>query len=218
MNLKNNLKQNKIFSLKYVFYDIVKWTGALSAFIFLRPCVKYTDKKAVKALKNGVIISSNHVGYLDPVILHCAFPLRRLHFIAVDELFNTPAKNWFFTHVNCIKLNKSNTAADTIRAAGEVLKDGKALCIFPEGQISRTDSTADFRPGCALMSVINNVPILPVYVKKRKSILRCTRIAVGEPVYPESVPGSNRSIAHIEMLNKYLYEKEAELCLSCERK
>ncbi len=205
--------KGKVLALKYLLYDFVKWTGAITALPFIRPSVRYTDKKAVCALKGGYIISSNHMGYLDPVILHCAFPWRRLFFIAVDALFNTPLKNWFFSHVNCIKINKKSASTDTIRAAGEVLRDGKIICIFPEGQINReSDSkTAAFRPGCAMIAALNNAPILPVYIGKRKSVWHCTRVLVGAPIYPDKVLGDNRSVFDMEKLNRYLFEKENEL-------
>ena len=212
MNLKRNSEKGKILSLKFLIYDIVKWTGAPSALLFIRPSVRYVNKESFKKLKGGYIISSNHLQFLDPVILHCVFPLRRIFFIAMEKMFETPFKAWFFRNINCIELNRENTGVETIRAAGEVLQDGRVLCIFPEGKISRSEETAAFRPGCAMISLLNNAPVLPVRLVKRKSLWKCTRIIVGEPVYPEDVLGEDRSIMGIEKLNRVLYEKEQELC------
>lgn len=212
MNLKRKSGKGKMFSLKFLIYDIIKWTGAPSALLFIRPSVRYVNKESVRSLSGGYIISSNHLQFLDPVILHCAFPLRRIFIIAMEKMFETPLKAWFFRSINCIEVNRENTGVETIRESCDVLKDGRVLCIFPEGQISRSEEIAAFRPGCAMISLLSGAPVLPVRLVKRKSIWKCTRIIVGEPVYPEDVLGEDKSIMGIEKLNRVLYEKEQELC------
>ena len=62
-----------------------------------------------------------------------------------------------------------------------------------------------------MMSILNNVPIVPIYIEKRKSILKATKIIMGEPIYPKDVVGEGQSLKSMEKLNKLLYEKEHEL-------
>lgn len=209
--MKKKSKLSGIFSLRYLLYDFVKWTGALTALPFIRPKRYFIDKEAYKKLRGGFIISANHRSYLDPIIVHCAFPLRRIYTVAMERMFETPFKNWFFRRLNCIKVDRRNVSADTIRSAGEVLSAGKALCIFPEGGINSSERGTDFKQGCAMISVINNVPVLPVCLEKRKSIWRRTRVIIGKPVYPDEATGGSRSLQAIGQLNDCLYQKEQEL-------
>ena len=211
MNSKKKSKLIKLFSPRYLLYDFVKITGALSTLLFIRPRKYFVDKKAYKKLPKGFIISSNHLQYLDPIIVHCAFPLRRIYSVAMEKMFDTPLKKWFFSHINCIKVDRNNASMETIRGVGEALEMEKPVCIFPEGGIRPENSGAEFKPGCAMMAVINDAPILPVFLEKRKSIWRCTKIIIGKPVYPRDILGDSKSLSSIELLNKHLYNCEQEL-------
>ena len=211
MKSKKKTKFAKIFGFKYFFYDFVKWTGALPTLLFIRPSVHYMDKKAVKRLKGGFIASGNHMQYLDPIILLCTFPFRRMLFMAMEGMFNTPIKRFFFNAIRCVKVDRENVSVETIRQASEYLKDEKVLCIFPEGRISQSDGLEQFKPGCAMLSVLNDVPIVPVCIKKRNSIRRCTQIIVGKPIYARDVVGDQKSLNAIDAVNKKLFEVENEL-------
>lgn len=212
MNSNKKSKLDKVFSLRYLLYDFVKYTGAIGTLIFVRPKRYFIDKKACKSMPKGYIISANHLQYIDPVLVHCAFPLRRIFTIAMEKMFDTPLKNWFFTRTNCIKVDRNNTSVDTIRSVGEVLNANKVVCIFPEGGIQKENIGAVFKQGCAMMSIINEAPILPVFLEKRKSIWKCTRIIIGTPIYPKEIVGESKALPAIEKLNNHLYEKEQELC------
>lgn len=217
MNSKKKSKLSKIFSFRYFFYDFVKWTGALPTLLFVRPSVRYMNKKRYKKVRGGFIVSANHHGFLDPLLALCAIPFRRILFVAMEGLFNTPVKNWFFTHIHCLKVDRENVGADFMRKASDILRDDKGLLIFPEGKISEEIGATAFKPGCAMMSVINNVPIIPMYLCERKSLLRCTKIIIGDPIYPSDVVGESRSLDAIAKLNNYLYEKECELLAESEK-
>ena len=211
MKSKKKTKLGKIFAFKYFFYDFVKWTGALPTLIFVRPAVHYLDKKSVKKLRGGFIASGNHMQYLDPIILLCTFPFRRMLFMAMEGMFNTPIKNFFFKAIRCVKVDRENVGVETIRQASEHLKNEKVVCIFPEGKINTSESLAQFKPGCAMLGVLNDVPIVPVCIKKRTSIFHRTHIVVGKPIYAKDVVGELKSLNAIDAVNKELYECEIKL-------
>ena len=211
MNSKKKSKLNKIFSFRYFFYDFVKYTGAIPMYLFLRPCRKYINKKSCKNLKTGFLLSANHQGFLDPIIMLFSFPFRRAFFIAMERMFDTPLKNWFFKRMHCIKVDRNNVGLDTIRDTGAELQNGKIVCIFPEGKIGHETDMETFKAGAAMMSILNDVPIVPIYIEKREKIFRTTKIIIGEPIYPKDVVGDSQSLKAMEKLNKVLYEKEHEL-------
>lgn len=211
MKSKKKTKFGKIFGFKYFFYDFVKWTGALPTLLFIRPSVHYMDKKGVKKLRGGFIASGNHMQYLDPIVMLCTFPFRRMLFMAMEGMFNTPIKRFFFNAIRCVKVERANVGVETIRQTSEYLMDEKVVCIFPEGKISRSDGLEQFKPGCAMLSVLNGVPIVPVCIKKRESIWHCTKIIVGKPIYARDVVGDQKSLNAIEAVNKKLFEAETEL-------
>ena len=85
MDKKKNKQQKvpkaKLFSFKYILYDLVKWFGFWQTMIWYRIKKIYDGPEAKKRIKGGAFISSNHVGFSDPFILLTAFLSRRLHFV-----------------------------------------------------------------------------------------------------------------------------------------
>ena len=112
MKKNKNKKRNafqKVFDLRYFFYDFVKFTGALSALIILRVRRYYKTGKKPKGLyKGNYVIISNHPTFLDPLILLVAFWKRRVSFLATTNLFDNKVKSFFFRSVRMIPVEKEN--------------------------------------------------------------------------------------------------------------
>lgn len=200
----NGFRQSRFF------YEFTKWTGAIPMLLFLRPKVKFVNKKAYKKLKGAFLMSCNHRSLWDPIILCTAFPPKRLYFVAQEELFSTKKKAWLFSQCNCIKIDRQNVDMETFRTIGKVLKNDLPVCIFPEGRVEEKEG-ASFKGGGAMIALTNNVPVLPVWLGMRKSILHRYRVYVGEPIYPDDVVGKSRSLMSIDKFNNYIFEKEKEL-------
>ena len=124
------------------FYNFVKITGAVPALLWARQKVYHiSDGKLIKRkkIKGGVLICSNHIAFTDPLFLNCVFWYRRVYFLAMQELFNTPLKRFFFNSVKCIPVDRSNFSMATFHTVTDRLKSGKAVLIFPEGQVALVD-------------------------------------------------------------------------------
>jgi len=120
--------------------------------------------------EGGVLLVSNHVSYLDPVVLGIAAP-RPLYFFAKSTLF----KNRFFAalirslHAFPVTLGKHDKGA--ITQAIQELGAGKCVLMFPEGTRSRDGTLREGHSGAALIATRANVPILPVYVRGTREAL-----------------------------------------------
>ena len=212
MSSTKKQKKGKIFSFKYFVYDFIRFTGAIPMALWMRPKVYHMgDKKEIKKIKS-MLIMSNHTGMMDGVIIHFAFIYRRLWMLALDSMFKTKFKRWFFTNLNCIEINRENMNIASYNNMVEYLKMNKAVCIFPEGQIETTkDQLQQFKLGITFISIINKTPIVPVYIARRKNFWHRERIVVGEPIYLHEKCSPIATIPEIEQAGKYLYEKEQEL-------
>lgn len=217
MNLKENKNTNvkKIKKKKCQFlFDFVKITGAIPALCWLRPkVVKLAKKKESKP--KGVLVCSNHIGWLDPVILHCVFWYRRLHCLTMKELFNNKLKNFFFRRMNCIPVDRHNFSMESFHDVCDSLKDGKAVLIFPEGKINveKKESTSAYKSGAVLMAYQSNVPILPVCVLPIKKWYNRRVVLVGDLVDVRNICGERPSLDKINYVTKRLQEIEDRLLL-----
>ena len=78
------MKKNKYHQSHFA-YDFVKVTGAIPAMIWLRPRIIRTGSMKPTGIKGGMLISSNHVSFVDPVLILCVFWNRRIYSLAPDK-------------------------------------------------------------------------------------------------------------------------------------
>ena len=217
MNSKDSVKKQQKNSKKrnpfrYFLFDFIKVTGAITASIWLRPKRLFASKTAKAHIRGGAVVIANHTRYLDPIALYFAFWYRRVHIMAMQELFNTKLGNWFFRRALCIPVQRPDFSIESFRAAMDVLKEGGVLGIFPEGHLNPDVSTVgSFKSGAVLMAVRGGVPIVPVYIVPPKKWYHRLVMVMGEPIDPKEMCGGAVNLRVIEDISQKLREKEMEL-------
>ena len=203
-------KRNKKIG-KYFWYDFVKLTGFVPAWIWLRPKIIRESDNVPKRVKGGVLIASNHVTFIDPIILHLAFPHRRLHSIATKDVAKTKLRKMFFTVANCIFIDKQNFSMASLREICDYLKDEKAVVIFPESSVQEQNVVRDYKSGVVLMSLLSKKPILPVCIIRGKTKFSRIKVVIGEPVDVVSMYGPMPTMEQMDQICKMLQQKEQQL-------
>ena len=206
----------KLFSFKYLLYDIVKWWGWWQCLLWYRPSIKYDGPEAKKKVKGKAIITSNHVGYSDPFILQCAFLYRRFHFVFMKELLTNKFKKWVYKNVFLsFPIDRDNPSYQSMKFFAEYVKGGNLLAMFPEGHIQRDGSVDSYKGGVLLIAYLSDTPIIPVYHLKRKSIWRTTRLVVGKPFNVKERIGPVLSQEKLNQACEELHAYELELEKMC---
>lgn len=108
----------------------------------------------------GVLLLPNHLSYIDAVILQVACP-RRLRFVAHEHLERHKLFNWIVRLSGAIVLSPREPLNSTRRVIA-ALRAGEAVCLFPEGEISRTGQLMEILRGFEFMARQAGVPVLPV--------------------------------------------------------
>ena len=204
--MKNNKKKKS-----YLFYDFVKVTAAIPGLLWFRPKRIYVNENAKKKIKGGALLISNHSSMIDPIILMFGIYYRRHHFIATKEVFDTKVKRFLFENFHCIEIDRENFGMSVFRDIIELLKADKLVAMFPEGHMTNNEDVQKFKSGVVLMSVSSRKPIVPVYVKVRKSLWNRQYIIIGEPVDPSAMLGKAPSLSDMDKIAEILREKEQEL-------
>lgn len=130
-----------------------------------RPTVEGTDHVP---LTGGVILASNHLSFIDSVVIPLVAP-RRVHFLAKESYFTgtgvkgTALRLWF-TSTGMIPIDRddSRAAMKSLEVALEVLEQGEAFGIYPEGTRSRDGRLYRGHTGVAHLALTAKVPIVPV--------------------------------------------------------
>ena len=143
-----------------------------------------------------LLIVANHLHNADPPLLGISCG-RIVIFMAKEELFRHRFIAYFMRHFGVFPVSRQRLGRAAIRQARQVLEDGLALAVFPEGRRSRTGQLEPALPGSALIACRSGAPILPVgiigteQVKGISWIWHRPRIVVniGRPFYLTPVDG-----------------------------
>ncbi|HLY34694.1 MAG TPA: lysophospholipid acyltransferase family protein [Jatrophihabitantaceae bacterium] len=115
-----------------------------------------------------VIIAGNHISFADEIFTPLA-ARRQIFYFAKAEYFTTPglrgrAMAAFFHGLGNVPVERGDTrsAAGVIDIGVEVLHDGGALGIYPEGTRSPDGRLYKFRTGVARVALRSGAPVLPV--------------------------------------------------------
>lgn len=207
------MKKGKLISLKYLLFDFVRLT-AIPAFLWFRPKHIYLNDKAKKMMRGGTLLVSNHIGFYDPLYLMFLIWYRRHHFIATTELFHSKLKRFIFTKVFlCIEIDRDNFSIATFRNIVDHLKNGELVSMFPEGHVNLdNEGIKSFKSGMVLMALKSGVPIVPVYLKRKKHIYNRLVLGIGEPINIDDFKsGEKFTLEDINKASAFLYEQEKQL-------
>lgn len=120
----------------------------------------------------GVIIASNHAAYVDPPFIGSVCP-RELSYLAKAELFSHPLFGWLIRKYNAIPIARGAFDRRAITQAIWLLKEGRALLLFPEGTRSREGNFLEPKLGVGMIACEAGVPIVPTYISNSSDLLDC---------------------------------------------
>ena len=117
---------------------------------------------------NGVMFCANHMAARDPIII-AASCKRPITFLGKKELFKVPLLGWLIKKLGAIPLDRGGKDIGAIKTSVEVLKNGGALAIFPQGHRypGENPATTPTKNGAALISYRSGCDIVPVCIKTK---------------------------------------------------
>jgi 1-acyl-sn-glycerol-3-phosphate acyltransferase len=137
------------------------------------------------------ILASNHVSYLDPVVLGVA-ATRKLTYMARDDLFSNPYLGWWLSLVGVLSIKRDSADFSALRSAMRCLREGKAIALFPEGRRRMPqEKNLSPQPGIGFLAKKSGSLVIPAYIKgtdealpKGASSIRMKKVSVtfGKPV------------------------------------
>lgn len=114
--------------------------------------------------EGAFVLISNHQSFLDP--LFCGMYLRRpLYFIGRDTLFANRLFGWLISSVNTIPVRRGKADLTAMKKVISKLRDGRAVCLFPEATRSRDGRIEAFKAGFGLLCRRGNAAIVPVVIE-----------------------------------------------------
>ncbi|MFJ5747292.1 lysophospholipid acyltransferase family protein [Peribacillus frigoritolerans] len=131
--------------------------------------------------EGGVLICANHIDNLDPPVVGMTSP-RDIHFMAKEELFHAPVLKGILPRVNAFPVKRGNSDRESLRKGLKLLKEGKAIGLFPEGTRSKTGQLGEGLAGAGFFALRSDAVIIPCAIIGPYKFLRPLKVVYGPPI------------------------------------
>jgi acyl-[acyl-carrier-protein]-phospholipid O-acyltransferase / long-chain-fatty-acid--[acyl-carrier-protein] ligase len=114
--------------------------------------------------KTGALLVCNHMSFVDAALL-IASTDRQIRFLIYKGIYDSRVVNPFARMMKAIPISSEQRPRDMLRSlriATEALRNDEIVCIFAEGQITRTGQMLPFRRGLERIIKGVDAPIIPV--------------------------------------------------------
>lgn len=157
--------------------------------------------------KGGALFICNHMSFVDGLLLMASTD-RRIRFIMEASMVDRPVARTLARLMGVIPISSQQGPRELIkslRTASEAIRSGRVVCIFAEGQITRTGQLLPFRRGFQKIMKDVEAPVIPIHLdgvwgsifsfeggkfffKWPKRIPFPVRVAFGSPLPPRVDP------------------------------
>jgi acyl-[acyl-carrier-protein]-phospholipid O-acyltransferase/long-chain-fatty-acid--[acyl-carrier-protein] ligase len=149
----------------YVLMLLPEWFGRLILFFVTHTIyrVRVVGRENFPE-KTGALLVCNHMSFVDAALL-IASTDRPIRFLMYQGIYDNPIVKPFAKMIKAIPISDELHPRDMIRSlhtASEALRQDEIVCIFAEGQITRTGQLLPFRRGLERIMKDVDVPIIPV--------------------------------------------------------
>jgi acyl-[acyl-carrier-protein]-phospholipid O-acyltransferase / long-chain-fatty-acid--[acyl-carrier-protein] ligase len=152
-------------STAYVLYLLPEWFGRLILFFVTRTIyrIRVIGRDNFPE-KSGALLVCNHMSFVDVALL-IASTDRPIRFLMYQGIYDRPMIKPFARIGKAIPISSEQHPREmlhSLKTATDALRNDEIVCIFAEGQITRTGQLLPFRRGLERIMKGIEVPIIPV--------------------------------------------------------
>jgi acyl-[acyl-carrier-protein]-phospholipid O-acyltransferase/long-chain-fatty-acid--[acyl-carrier-protein] ligase len=110
----------------------------------------------------GFLLLPNHITWVDAIVLMLASP-RPIRFVIDREYYENRFLHPILRAVGCIPIT-SRRAKESLCLAADKIRAGEIVCLFPEGQLTRSGTLLRLRRGYEIIARQADGPVVPVWL------------------------------------------------------
>jgi len=169
------------------------------------------DIRGQEKIPDGAaMVCSNHSSMLDPLFVAYAFGIGyHLHFIAKIELFKIPVVSFVVSKLGAISVDREMKDVETIKRTLSYFKQGEKVAIFPEGTRASAYDEVEARSGAVKIAERAGIPIVPIFVPRKKKWFRKLPLIIGEPYSIEKAKGKRSAEEYTALARDLMRRIEA---------
>jgi len=181
--------------------------------IFFKVFFRLEAKGAENIPQVPFIIAANHCSNLDGFAVAASLPLniyRTLYFQGFQKYFTNLLTAFFAKIAHVIPIDPETYLNKALQLSAYVLRNNKALFIFPEGGRSFDGNLMEFKKGIGILALELNVPVIPAYIEGSFEALpkgaflpkpAKIKITFGKPFHPSELDAAKKP----EKADKYQF-------------
>jgi len=115
----------------------------------------------------GYVLCPNHASFLDGFLIAYAVGPRRHHLFSLgySRYFDLPVVRTLSKLIRIIPVDSARHVVAAMQVSSYILRNGQALCVFPEGSRSPGGELGRFKKGAAILAKGLAVKLVPVYIQ-----------------------------------------------------
>ena len=132
--------------------------------------------------EGACLVCGNHSSGLDPFMVAYSIGIRsQIYFMSKAELFRVPVLGFFLKTAGMFPVDRKHGGAAAMKQAMKLLKSGEKVGIFPEGMRVMKEEESAAKAGAVRLAARMQVPIVPVYIPRKKKLFRKNHMVIGAP-------------------------------------
>jgi len=115
-----------------------------------------------------LIIYANHSSYYDGFLIISSLPLyakRNIFLLGFKKYFDLPIIRHLLKIGRIVPIDYYSHFTEALRSSYYIIKNGKNICLFPEGHLSLNGSVQNFKKGFAILAKETGAKLLPVCIE-----------------------------------------------------
>lgn len=162
--------------------------------------------------EGGVILCCNHISNLDPPLLG-AYIDRRVHYMAKQELFETPILKPLLPKLGAFPVRRGMSDKRALRTAMNLIKEGNVIGLFPEGTRSKDGKLQKGLAGAGFIALRTEATVVPCAIIGPYKLFNKVKLVYGKAInfsqLREEKASADEATAYIMDRIRHLIETNA---------
>ena len=149
----------------------------------LAPILKFIFHVKVTGIENEpgedvpVFVCSNHISFVDPIVISASLKNRQVRYMAKKEIFDVPVISSLARAFGAYPVDRKKADAGAVKKTIDMLKNGDSVGMFPQGtRCAGVDpATTKVRSGAGMICSRAGATLLPIHIKTKNYKFRLFR-------------------------------------------
>ena len=160
----------------------------------------------------NVIYVCNHQSVVDAFISFYVLP-SETYFMSKKEVFSNKFYAFFLKRLQMFPINRETVDLKAIKYACDILEEGNALCIFPQGT-RHTEPWVrleDMHAGIGMIALRQKSRVVPMMFKEKPAFFKKNELVIGKEIDLSSFEGKRPNSEEMKRFVQLVTQKMNEL-------